>query len=82
MANLRVKKVLEIEGSGFFAKGRNQKCELSNEERKFLLGLMEKNKIGAVHDFESKLNVSSKVERTLLQIWEEGEYSLSPSLFF
>lgn len=81
--NLRVKKVLEIEGSGFFAKGQNQKCELSKEERRFLLDLIENNKIGAVHDFESRLKVFSKEEKKVVANMGEGQiFTFSEPVLF
>lgn len=82
-AIMRLKKVLETEGSGFSTKGQNQKCELSKEERKFLLGLVENKKIKTVHDFESKLKVASQEEKMVVANMGGGQiFTFSEPVFF
>jgi hypothetical protein len=81
--NSKLIKVLEIQGSGFSAKGQNQKCDLPKEERMVILDLIKNKKIIAVTDFGSRLEVSSKEEKEKVAKMEGGQFfTFSEPVFF
>ncbi|MCL6258597.1 hypothetical protein M3O96_05825 [Aquiflexum sp. TKW24L] len=79
----KVKEVLETDGTGFSPKGQNQKCDLSNEDRKFLLDLIENKKIKAVYEYGSRLSVASNEDKKKLANWEGSQiFTFSEPVFF
>ncbi|MCH6232753.1 hypothetical protein [Cognataquiflexum rubidum] len=79
----KLREVLKTEGSGFSAKGKIGKCDISKEERKFLFDLIENTKIKAVSDFGSRLSESSKEDKTKIANMEGGQiFTFSEPVFF
>jgi hypothetical protein len=81
--NSKLIEVLEIEGSGFLAKGQNKKCDLSKEERMVILDLIKNKQIKAITDFASRLVVSTKEYKEKVANMEGGQiFTFSDPIFF
>lgn len=79
----KLMKVLELEGSGFSAKGKIEKCDISKDERKFLFDLIGNKKIKAVYDFGTRLSMGSKEEKNKVANMEGGQiFTFSEPVFF
>ncbi|WP_157966086.1 hypothetical protein [Cognataquiflexum aquatile] len=82
-AYLKLKEVLEIEGSGFSPKGKIEKCEISVDERKFLFDLIENKKIKTIYDFGTRLSLASNEDKEKLANWEGSQiFTFSEPIFF
>jgi hypothetical protein len=83
MVLFEVDESLEIEGSGFSAKGKLEKCDISKDERKFLFDLIKNKEIKAVYDYGSRLSVASNEDKKELANWEGSQiFTFSEPVFF